>query len=190
MDQLARAAGVGKATLYRYFAGRDALLRACLEKVVADLGQRIDQIEESPLPPLIRFQRIVDCMARVFSRHFLPLRMLMRSQNELEESWRQSVREARMTLVSVLQRNFERGYQSGDYRAVDSELLAHLIMGMIRSGVTHVSNRDLDGLVAGIIDYAASGFAVCAPRQARRSEPHTPSVLFSPDLEKDENVKG
>ncbi|MFD1379272.1 TetR/AcrR family transcriptional regulator [Fodinicurvata halophila] len=190
MDQLARAAGVGKATLYRYFEGREALLRACLEKVVADLGQRIEQIEESSLPPLTRFQEIVDCMTRVFSQHFLPLRMLMRSQNELEESWRQSVHQARMTLVSVLQRNFERGHQSGDYRAVDSELLAHLVMGMIRSGVTHVSSRELEGLVAGITDYAACGFAVCSPRQARLSGQRNSSAMASPEVEKDENVKG
>lgn len=190
MDQLAKAAGVGKATLYRYFAGREALLRACLEKIVKDLGQEIEQIEESQLPPLNRFHSIIDCMAHRFSQHFLPLRMLMRSQSEMRESWRESVHVARLSLVNVLRKNFERGCESGDYRPVDSELLSHLIMGMIRSGATHVPNRDLDSLVEGITEYAAFGFAVRAPQKTCHSEEYTSSSMLLTEVEKDENVKG
>lgn len=189
MDQLAHGMGVGKATLYRYFGSREALLAACLEKIVADLSARIAQIEETPQPPLRRFHGIVDCMTRSFSQHFLPLRMLMRSKNELHESWRQSVHEARLSLVCTLQRNFERGCACGAYRTVDSELLAHLVMGMIRSGVTHVPNRDLHALVQAVTDHAANGFILPNAKNSRNAQDVLSSeVSFSAHV-KGANVK-
>lgn len=189
MDRLSHAAGVGKATLYRYFGSREALLTACLEKIVTDLSERIEKIEESQQPPLRRFHGIVECMARTFSEHFLPLRMLMRSQGELHESWRQSVHEARLSLVTTLQRNFERGYATGTYRPVDSELLAHLVMGMIRSGVTHVPNRDLCTLVQAITDHAAKGFILSDTTRPKGTQDTLSSELIVSGNIKETNVE-
>ncbi len=189
MDELAHGVGAGKATLYRYFGSREALLTACLEKIVAELSARIAQIEETPQPPLVRFHGIVDCMARSFSQNFLPLRMLMRSKKELHESWRHSVHEARLSLVSTLQRNFERGCTCGAYRTVDSELLAHLVMGMIRSGVTHVPNRDLHVLVQAVTDHAAYGFILPNAKNTGDTQGVLSSEVSSAAHVKGANVK-
>ena len=46
MDDIATAAGIGRATLYRYFPNREALLHAMAEASVEELARRI---EEAPL---------------------------------------------------------------------------------------------------------------------------------------------
>lgn len=50
MDEIATEAGVGKATLYRYFESKEELLRACLEEIVASLGARM----EAPRKPRLQ----------------------------------------------------------------------------------------------------------------------------------------
>lgn len=144
MDEIARSAGVGKATLYRYFATKEGLLRACLRDVVDELGERIEAAEEGPGTAGERLKTIIGIMVETFSHHLLPLRLLTRRQADMDEHWRLAVGEARERLIRVLRRNFERGGVRGEYRRMDPGLDPYLVMGMIRSGVTHttgVSNR-------------------------------------------------
>jgi len=45
MDEVADAAGLARATLYRYFPNRDALLHALLEDALDDMAARLDEAE-------------------------------------------------------------------------------------------------------------------------------------------------
>ncbi len=150
MDAIAQAAGVGKATLYRYFESKEALLRACLEQAVDDLGARMEAAERAPLDPPDRLHRITGEMVEGFSRHMMPLRPLMQGQTELREDWRRLVLDARRRLVRVLRQHFERGRADGWYVPVDPDLVPHMVMGMIRSSVTHVSGKGLAEVTDGI----------------------------------------
>ncbi len=159
MDALAAAAGVGKATLYRYFETKEGLLRACLDDVVRGVGARIEAAEESAAPAPERLAAIVGAMVETFSRHLLPLRLITRRQSELHEEWRRSVLDARHALVGVLRRHFERGTAAGLYRPVDAELVPHMIMGLIRSGVTHTTGRSQDEITEAICALVLRGCA-------------------------------
>jgi len=50
MDYVADAAGVGRATVYRYFPNRDALLGALLEDALEDMALRLDEAEIDEVP--------------------------------------------------------------------------------------------------------------------------------------------
>lgn len=152
MDQIARAAGVGKATLYRYFRTKEGLWRACLAAIVDDLEARMEAAEAAAAPAPERLEEIVAIMVQTFSHHLLPLRLLTRRQDELDQEWRRSVQDARRRLVAVLGRHFQRGGQEGFYRDLDLELVPHLIVGMVRSGVTHATGRSNEAIAAGIYD--------------------------------------
>lgn len=165
MDEIATEAGVGKATLYRYFESKEELLRACLEEIVASLGARMEAAEEAEAAVDVRLRNVVGAMVGTFSEHLLPLQLLTRRQNDLQETWRHHVRSARARLVMVLQRHFERGLSEGAYRDVDMELMPHLVMGMIRSCVTHAGQPD-DRIADGICRFIAR--AVAAPGKPER----------------------
>lgn len=160
MDAIAQTAGVGKATLYRYFESKEALLRACLEQAVGELGARMEAAERSPLDPPRRLHRITGEMVEGFSRHMMPLRPLMQRQTDLRDDWRRQVLDARRRLVRVLRLHFERGRAEGWYVSVDPDLVPHMIMGMIRSSVTHVSGKSLAAITDGITDFVLNACLV------------------------------
>ncbi len=56
MDEVARAAGIGRATLHRQFAGRDALVRALEELGLQELEAALDAaaIDEGPEDEAVR----------------------------------------------------------------------------------------------------------------------------------------
>jgi len=157
MDQIARAAGVGKATLYRYFRTKQGLWRACLAAIVDDLEAQMEAAEASDAAAPERLGRIVAIMVETFSHHLLPLRLLTRRQDELDQDWRRSVQDARRRLVTVLDRHFRRGEREGFYRSLDLELVPHLIVGMVRSGATHTTGRSNAAIAAGIYDFVLRG---------------------------------
>ena len=146
MDRIARAAGVGKATLYRYFDTKEALLQACLQEIIDELGRRMEDAEENGDPVPDRLYAIVSNMVETFSDHLLPLRMVTQDSRELDDAWRWWVRDARRRLVAVIRRHLERGLRDGVYRDVDLDLVPHMAVGMVRSGVFHAkdfSSREL-----------------------------------------------
>ena len=50
MDDVADAAGVGRATLYRYFPNREALLHALVEDAIEEMALRLDEAEIDRVP--------------------------------------------------------------------------------------------------------------------------------------------
>lgn len=149
-DDIARAAGVGKATLYRYFDTKEALVRACLDEVIARLNGRLEAAAAGPGAPPERLRRIIGVMVDTFSDDLMPLRLITRRENDLHEEWRRSVQDARRRLVAVLGEHFRLGAAAGCYRELDGDLIAHFVMGMIRSGVTHVDGMSRPALADAI----------------------------------------
>ncbi len=54
MDDIARAAGISRATLHRHFAGRDALIRALEELGIAQFAQAMDAAGSTRATPPTR----------------------------------------------------------------------------------------------------------------------------------------
>ncbi|MFE3514499.1 TetR/AcrR family transcriptional regulator [Streptomyces sp. NPDC059166] len=56
MDEVARAAGIGRATLHRHFAGRDALVGALEELGIREFGAALDSasLDEGPAQDALR----------------------------------------------------------------------------------------------------------------------------------------
>lgn len=62
MTQVADAAGVGRATLYRHVPSREALVRQLVARAIADIGERLDgaELDTVPLPEgLARLARLM-----------------------------------------------------------------------------------------------------------------------------------
>ncbi|MCQ4082708.1 TetR/AcrR family transcriptional regulator [Streptomyces sp. RB6PN25] len=60
MDEIARAAGISRATLHRHFPGRDALVRALGELGIAQVEERLDAARIEEGDPVAAVQRLIE----------------------------------------------------------------------------------------------------------------------------------
>ncbi len=138
MDEVARAAGIGRATLHRHFAGRDALVRALEELGLQELEAALDAagIDEGPEDEAVR--RLVAAVEPVG-----PLLSFLVTENQLFEGDQQNEGWARIDArVSAL---FRRGQENGVFRIdLSPAWLTEAFYGLVGSGAWAVQ----DGRVA------------------------------------------
>ncbi|CAM5665386.1 TetR family transcriptional regulator [Streptomyces narbonensis] len=138
MDEVARAAGIGRATLHRQFAGRDALVRALEELGLQELEAAQDRArtDEGPADEAVR--RLVAEVEPV-----APLLSFLVTENQLFEGDQQNEGWARLDArVSDL---FRRGQEEGTFRIdLTPAWLTEALYGLIGSGAWAVQ----DGRVA------------------------------------------
>jgi AcrR family transcriptional regulator len=138
MDEVAKAAGISRATLHRQFAGRDALVRALEALGIAECEAALDRarLDEGPAGEAVR--RLI--------REFEPaagLLAFLYSENQLFEGEEQNAGWARIdACVSTL---FRRGQDAGEFRIdLSPTWLTEALYGLLAAGAWSV----LDGKVA------------------------------------------
>lgn len=138
MDEVARAAGIGRATLHRHFAGREALVRALEELGIRELEGALDKarLDEGEASDALR--RMVAEVEPVAG-----LLAFLVTENQLFEGEQMNAGWARIdTRVSAL---FKRGQERGEFRIdLTPAWLTEALYGLIGAGAWAVQ----DGRVA------------------------------------------
>ncbi len=138
MDEVARAAGISRATLHRQFAGRDALVRALEELGIAECVAALDRaaLDEGPAADALRrLIREVEPAA--------PLLAFLVTENQLFEGEQQNAGWAQ--LDSRIEALFRRGQEAGEFRIdLTPAWLTEALYGLIGSAAWSVQ----DGRVA------------------------------------------
>ncbi|MDX3852670.1 TetR/AcrR family transcriptional regulator [Streptomyces sp. AK02-01A] len=126
MDEVARAAGIGRATLHRHFAGRDALVKALEELGIREFETALDaaRLDEGPAgEALRRFVGEVEPAAGLLG--FLVTENQL-FEGDVDEGWNRL--DAR---VSAL---FRRGQEQGEFRIdLSPAWLTEAFYGLISS---------------------------------------------------------
>jgi TetR/AcrR family transcriptional repressor of mexCD-oprJ operon len=134
MAEIAAAAGVGRATLYRYYPSRDALLQALADAALREAGERLADagLDRAAVPEAI--ERIVRAVVGVGDRYVVLARERIRHDPD----------DAERLLREPLRSVFERGIDEGILRAdVPVEVLLELFGGLIGAAVRLVGERQL-----------------------------------------------
>lgn len=129
MDEVAKSAGISRATLHRHFAGRDALVRALESLGIEECEKALDaaRLDEGPASDAVR--RLV--------REAEPaagLLAFLYTENQLFEGEEQNDGWARIDArISAL---FRRGQQSGEFRIdLTPVWLTEALFGLLASAV-------------------------------------------------------
>ncbi|MCX4727677.1 TetR/AcrR family transcriptional regulator [Streptomyces sp. NPDC090052] len=109
MDEVARAAGIGRATLHRHFAGRDALVRALEEFGIAEFEAALDAARTDEGPAVEALRRLI---AEV--QPAAGLLAFLVTENELFEG--EGVNEGWDRLDARVCALFRRGQEAGELR--------------------------------------------------------------------------
>jgi AcrR family transcriptional regulator len=165
MDDVARAAGVGKPTLYRYFGSKEELFVEVFGEALQELQQRIEAESTPDLTPPESLALMIRTLVDFLAQQTGTLRLLSGDHPQLEQRWRTVFRSRRRPILDALRRVLERGVASGDFRPLDPEVTPGLILGMIRGGLLAAPEISQTRLANAAIDLVLHGGLTSFERQ-------------------------
>ncbi|MGW7566416.1 TetR/AcrR family transcriptional regulator [Streptomyces tendae] len=133
MDEVARAAGLSRATLHRHFAGRDALVRALESLGIAECEAALATARTDEGPAAEAVRRLVREMEPSAG-----LLAFLYTENQLFEGEQQNEGWARID--TGLTELFRRGQESGEFRIdLTPVWLTEALYGLLASGAWAVA---------------------------------------------------
>ncbi|MFI7009633.1 TetR/AcrR family transcriptional regulator [Streptomyces sp. NPDC050145] len=127
MDEVAKAAGISRATLHRHFAGRDALVRALEDLGLRECEAALDRAGLDTGPAGDALRRLVAELEPA-----APLLAFLNTENQLFEGEEQHAGWARVDARMVAL--FRRGQESGEFRIdLTPAWLCEALYGLIGS---------------------------------------------------------
>ena len=156
MNDVAAAAGVARATVYRYFPNREALLDALAQTAVDAVDARLQSARIDEVPPEEGLARVVRALVDVGDAFVLLARQRPRSDPQRLE----------LALAQPLRRVFERGQAAGDIRAdVTSARLADSLIGLVVGVLASSPSLGRDDMTATITGLFLDGARARGPRR-------------------------
>lgn len=133
MDEVAKAAGISRATLHRHFAGRDALVRALESLGIAECEAALDaaRLDDGPAPEAVgRLVRAIEPAAALLA--FLYTENQLFEGEEQDEGWTRI--DERIAAL------FRRGQAAGEFRIdLTPVWLTDALYGLLASAAWAVS---------------------------------------------------
>jgi TetR/AcrR family transcriptional regulator, mexCD-oprJ operon repressor len=155
MNDVASAAGVARATVYRYFPNRQALLDELARAAVSDADARLAAARIDEVAPEEGIARAVRALVDVGDSFVLLARERVRSDPERFEG----------RLNQPLRQLFERGQAGGDIRGdIPSTRLTESLMGLIVGVLVSTPPLGKEDMIATITGLFLDGARARGPR--------------------------
>lgn len=131
LEEVARRAGMTKAAVYYYFPTKaDLLVESC--RSVVDLGlEQIRRIElDEGLTSRERLQIFVRQHLELLAENLEAFAVIFEDLRISQDAGTKPLRDAQRKFGEVLERIIAKGVNSGEFRAMDPQLVANGILGM------------------------------------------------------------
>ncbi len=161
MDDVAIAAGVGKATLYRYFPSKDQLYLEVCSQAFAELDESLQAAAK--LPPAKALASVITVLVDVLADQIASLRLLSGERSPVAEGWRTLYYRERRAIIEALRKVLAAGIEAGEFRALDLNVAPRLLLGMVRGGLAMSEGLSRAELTTAMLDLVFKGTMM--PRQ-------------------------
>jgi TetR/AcrR family transcriptional repressor of mexCD-oprJ operon len=156
MNDVAAAAGVARATVYRYFPNRDALLDALAAEAIGAVATRLTSARVDEVAPEEGIARVVRALVGLGDSFVLLARERPRSDPERLER----------VLTQPLRRLFERAQADGEIRDdIASARLTDALVGLVVGVLTATPSLGVDDMTATITGLFLDGARARGPRR-------------------------
>ncbi|MBP2298704.1 TetR/AcrR family transcriptional regulator [Azospirillum picis] len=164
VEEVAKRAGVGKATLYRYFPSKEELYLEALERALGGLERKLDE-ELAPrnVPASVRLSSMISVLVGTLGEHLQTLKRLGGDQSDLAERTRRILRRRNERTATAIQQVLADGMASGEFRKVDLDIVPLLVIGMVQGGIMQVSDRPREALERSVLDLLMSSITTLSP---------------------------
>jgi AcrR family transcriptional regulator len=170
MDEVARAAGCSRTTLYAHFRNMEDLYGSLLDQDAETFIRDASTAVESEPTTGRKIRRIVEITRLTYSRNHI-LRMAFTGDSEMSLEGVASVytRDQESRIIDLLQKVIEQGIAEGTIRAIDPERVAYLMFHLgtllVEREVSDVADFDFDEILEVMDDVFARGIAI--PKKER-----------------------
>jgi AcrR family transcriptional regulator len=149
LADVARAAGIARSTLYRYFPTRDALLSALAESGAREVGIRLSELDDDSIPVPEALARLTRALLTVGTK-YAALTVLRPKHDGIAEP----------ELTARVARFFQRGIDDGTLRErLDPDDLARVYGDLISGAITRLAGTspEIETASALIVDLFLDG---------------------------------
>jgi AcrR family transcriptional regulator len=160
MDDVAKAAAIGKPALYRYFPSKEELFLEVSDVAMRELEQALADVAKVDRPAREALAHMIELLVDALRSHFAALRLLSGEHPVLAGRWRQLFRDRRKSINSCIAGILRRGAVAGEFRPMNPDLVPAMIIGMIRGAVMDAPDTPPDRLVEAAITLILSGVQV------------------------------
>lgn len=130
LEEIARHAGVAKASMYRYFENKQELLAKIFLKVAGSFARSIQPLLAAPLPPDEKLRRAVQDLVRTMGENVALFTVFYSEEADLPPRLRAEVLEVRRRFAANLESILREGMTQGVFREMEANLVVYAIMGM------------------------------------------------------------
>ena len=159
MDEVAKQAGVGKATLYRYFPSKEDLYLESLARALDELDERLAAPPPVDAAPREQLTAMVSALIDILAEQLPTLKLLGGDHSNLAEQGRRLLRRRSARIAASMRTVLEAGISAGDFREMDTDITPIVIIGMVRGGIMGAGDRPRDRLERAILDMVLAGTA-------------------------------
>ncbi|MFC1526515.1 TetR/AcrR family transcriptional regulator [Candidatus Latescibacterota bacterium] len=144
MEEISQLAGVGKGTLYTYFADKEELYFAVVFEGISRLNEGLRVNASSPIEPEKRLRQIVHGIVSFFSQNRFFFRLMSvedsRSEGGKGEN-RRRWREERRVQLEAIETVLQSGRELGLFTVRDAHVEACILRDMVRSVIINSGDR-------------------------------------------------
>lgn len=189
LQEVADALGISRTALYHYIGGKDDLLATLVRGLTGETADSLEAlVADGELTPLQRLRAAVHSMCMRIAGNPSRFRLLLISENELDEPLAAKYRDARRRTLAALTQILEEGVRAGVLRQADPRTAAFAIFGACNwIAWWYRPERETEltpeNLAESMTEFAVSGLQAQAGRAPEGEDPVTYAIaLMREDL--------
>jgi AcrR family transcriptional regulator len=128
MDQVAKLAGVGKGTIYTFFANKEQLFEEIMSGMIAELRDMADRTLRPGLPFADNLMEVLHRLLDYREQHALAVKLAQEVRDIGTPMAREGLEKLERAVVGYIARHVKEAVDKGEIKRCDPELTAYVML--------------------------------------------------------------